>query len=121
MNRSLPSLLFLSCLAGIGACAHAPQSGVTEEGARVDIGKGDPPRDMVELGAFEAADPPACVPDGKAGTEDGAMVSVRNRAGQLRADYVQIFRTDTDSCKRVVIRAMAFRRADAADGAKPAN
>ena len=38
------------------------------------------------------------------------MVALRNRAGQLRADYVQIFRTDTDSCNRVVIRAMAFRR-----------
>src|SRR3954447_16770352 len=121
MNKSLPSLLFLSCLFGAAACAHAPLSGVTEEGARVDIGKGDPPKDMIELGAFEAADPPACGTDRKAGTEEGAMVSVRNRAGQLRADYIQIFRTDTDSCNRVVIRAMAFRRADAADSAKPAN
>ena len=66
---------------------------------------------MTELGAFEAADPPVCANDGKAGTEAGAMVALRNRAGQLRADYVQVFRTDTDPCKRVVIRAMAYKRA----------
>jgi hypothetical protein len=121
MNKLLPSLLLWSSLFG-AACAHAPMSGVTEEGARVDVGKGDPSKDMVELGAFEAADPPACTSDRKAGTEDGAMMSLRNRAGQLRADYVQIFRTDTDSCNRVVIRAMAFRRPDAAgDNAKPAS
>ena len=73
---------------------------------------------MIELGAFEAVDPPACPADGKTGTEEGAMVALRNRAGQLRADYVQIFRTDRDSCNRVVIRAMAFRRG-APDDAKP--
>ena len=100
-------------LFSFGACAHAPISGVTEAGSRVDIGKGDPLPGFTELGAFEAADPPVCGKDGKdgkAGTEAGAMVAVRNRAGQLRADYVQIFRTDTDSCNRVVIRAMAFKR-----------
>jgi hypothetical protein len=101
--------LFLVLFA-VGACAHAPISGVTEAGSRVDIGKGDPLPGFTELGAFEAADPPVCGKDGKAGTEAGAMVAVRNRAGQLRADYVQIFRTDTDACNRVVIRAMAFKR-----------
>jgi hypothetical protein len=109
--------IVICALAAI-ACAHAPQSGVTDEGSRVDVGRGDPSRDMIELGAFEAVDPPACPTDGKAGTEEGAMVALRNRAGQLRADYVQIFRTDRDSCNRVVIRAMAFRRG-APDDAKP--
>jgi hypothetical protein len=108
--RTLRSALLFGSL-GLAACAHAPLSGVTEEGARVDVGRGDPAPGMTELGAFEAADPPVCSSDGKAGTEDGAMVSLRNRAGQVHADYVQIFRTDTDSCKRVVIRAMAFKRA----------
>jgi hypothetical protein len=105
------SLFFV--LFACGACAHAPMSGVTEAGSRVEIGKGDPLPGFTELGAFEAADPPVCAQegkDGKAGTEQGAMVALRNRAGQLRADYVQMFRTDTDSCNRVVIRAMAFRR-----------
>src|SRR5947208_1572982 len=102
------SLFFV--LVACGACAHAPMSGVPEAGSRVEIGKGDPLPGFTELGAFEAADPPGCANDGKAGTEQGAMVAVRNRAGQLRADYVQIFRTDTDSCNRVVIRAMAFKR-----------
>jgi hypothetical protein len=88
-------------------------SGVTEAGAKVEVGKGDPSPGMIELGAFEAIDPPACPSDGKSGTEAGAMVALRNRAGQLRADYVQIFRTDKDACNRVVIRAMAFRRGDA--------
>ena len=105
------SLVPLMCLLVAGACAHAPLSGVSEEGARVEIGKGDPPTGMTELGAFEAADPPACAPDGKSGTEEAALVDLRNRAGQLHADYVQIFRTDTDTCNRVVIRAMAFKRA----------
>jgi hypothetical protein len=109
--------IVISALAA-ATCAHAPPSGVTYEGARVEVGRGDPSRDMIELGAFEAVDPPACAADGKAGTEEGAMVALRNRAGQLRADYVQIFRTDTDSCNRVVIRAMAFRRG-APDDAKP--
>ena len=108
------------CLFVLAACAHAPQSGVTEAGAKVDVGRGDPVGEMIELGAFEAADPPTCAPDGKAGTKEGAMVSLRNRAGQLHADYVQIFRTDTDPCKRVVIRAMAYRRGSA-DDAQPAN
>jgi hypothetical protein len=102
--------LFLVLFA-LGACAHAPLSGVTEAGSRVDVGRGDPLPGYTELGAFEAADPPVCANDRKAGTEDGAMMALRNRAGQLRADYVQIFRTDTDSCNRVVIRAMAFKRA----------
>ena len=106
-----PSSGFLFCLLVIGGCAHAPISGVSEEGARVEVGKGDPPSGMTELGAFEAVDPPACAPDGKAGTEEGAMANLRNRAGQVHADYVQIFRTDTDSCNRVVIRAMAFKHA----------
>ena len=105
----LPSL-FLVLLA-FGACAHAPLSGVTEAGALVEVGKGDPAPGMTELGAFESADPPVCASDRKVGTQEGAMMALRNRAGQLRADYVQIFRTDTDSCNRVVIRAMAFKRA----------
>ena len=99
------SLLFL------GACAHAPPAGVTEAGARVDVGKGDPPAGMTEMGAFEATDPLACAADGKAGTEEAALAELRNKAAQLGADYVQIFRTDTDECRRVVIRAMAFKRA----------
>src|SRR5438874_5023994 len=108
MARSLPTL-WLSCLLAAGGCAHAGASGVTEEGERVDVGRGGPPSGMTELGAFEAADPPACL-GGTAGSEDAAMVSLRNRAGQLHADYVQVFRTDTDSCNRVVIRVMAFKR-----------
>ena len=103
----------------VGACAHAPPSGVTEAGARVDVGKGDPPAGMTELGAFEASDPLACAADGKAGTEEGALAELRNRAAQLGANYVQIFRTDTDQCGRVVIRAMAFKRAGAATPAAP--
>ncbi len=106
----LLSPLFLVLFA-VGACAHAPISGVTEAGSRVEVGKGDPAGGMTELGAFEASNPPVCANDAKAGTEAGAMVALRNRAGQLRADYIQIFRTDTDSCNRVVIRAMAFKRA----------
>lgn len=106
------SPVLLSLLLCLGACAHAPQSGVTEAGAGVEVGRGDPqPGSMTELGAFEAADPPVCGNDRTAGTEERAMVALRNRAGQVRADYVQIFRTDTDSCNRVVIRAMAFKRA----------
>ena len=116
--KRLSGLCF--CLFGLVACAHAPMSGVPEAGAKVDVGRGDPSSDMIELGAFEAADPPVCMSEGKAGTQEGAMVSLRNRAGQLGADYVQIFRTDTDACKRVVIRAMAFRNADA-DGAQAKN
>ena len=104
------SPLFLVLFAA-AACAHAPMSGVTEAGSRVEVGKGDPTGGMTELGAFESANPPVCAADRKAGTEAGAMVALRNRAGQLRADYVQIFRTATDSCNRVVIRAMAYKRA----------
>jgi len=110
--------MIVVCALAAEACAHAPASGETNEGARVEVGRGDPAQDMIELGAFEAIDPPGCPADGKSGTEAGAMVALRNRAGQLRADYVQIFRTDRDSCNRVVIRAMAFRRA-APDDAKP--
>ncbi len=102
--------LFLVLFA-FGACAHAPMSGVTEAGSRVEIGKGDPPPGFTELGAFEVADPPVCANDAKAGTEEGARVALRNRAGQLGADYVQIFRTASDPCNRVVIRAIAFKRA----------
>ena len=108
MNKLSYAFLFSFC--SVAACAHTDISGVTEEGARVEVGRGDPMPGMTELGAFEAVDPPACPSDGKAGTEEGAMASLRNRAGQLHADYVQIFRTDSDSCKRVVIRAMAFKR-----------
>lgn len=107
---SIASLVLSFALLGFAGCAHAPLSGVTEAGAQVEVGRGDPSKDLIELGAFEAIDPPACPTDGKPGTEDGAMVALRNRAGQLRADYVQIFRTDKDSCGRVVIRAMAFRK-----------
>ena len=110
MSNLLSALSFV-CL-GVAACAHTPISGVTEEGSRVELGRGDPSPGMTELGAFEAADPPVCSSDKTAGTEDGAMISLRNRAGQLHADYVQIFRTDTDNCNRVVIRAMAFKRAE---------
>jgi len=99
------------CWSGLAACAHAPPAGVSDEGARVEVSKGDPPTGMVELGAFDAADPLACEPDHKAGSEEAALVNLRNQAGQLHADYVQIFRTDTDACNRVVIRAMAFKRA----------
>jgi hypothetical protein len=107
MIKLLSTLCF--CLLAAGACAHAP--GVTEAGTKVEVSKGDPPAGMTELGAFEAMDPLTCPTDGKAGTEEAALVELRNRAAELRADYVQIFRTDTDSCKRVVIRAMAFKRA----------
>jgi hypothetical protein len=110
MKKPFYAALLLSS-SGFLACAHAEISGVTEEGARVEVGRGDPAPGMTELGAFEAADPPVCASDGKAGSENGAMVSLRNRAGQLHADYVQVFRTDTDNCNRVVIRAMAFKRA----------
>jgi hypothetical protein len=106
MIKLLSALCF--SLLTFGACAHAP--GVTEAGAKVDVGRGDPPPGMTELGAFEAMDPLACPTDGKTGTEEAALVELRNRAAELRADYVQIFRTDVDGCKRVVIRAMAFKR-----------
>jgi hypothetical protein len=106
-----PSCALLLCVLPFAACAHATPSGMSDEGARVEVGKGDPPSGMVELGAFEAADPLACEPDHKAGSEEAALAALRNQAGQLHADYVQIFRTDTDSCNRVVIRAMAFKRA----------
>ena len=85
---------------------------MTEAGSLVEVGKGDPAPGMTELGAFEAADPPVCATrPRRPGREAGAMVALRNRAGQLRADYIRIFRTDTDSCNRVVIRAMAYKRA----------
>jgi hypothetical protein len=106
------------CVLVVGACAHARAPGVTEAGARVDVGKGDPPAGMTELGAFEATDPLACPADGKTGTEKAALAELSNRAAQLGADYVQIFRTDTDQCGRVVIRAMAFKR-DAGQNATP--
>jgi hypothetical protein len=118
MARYLPRLL-LFCTFVAAACAHASMSGVTEAGARVEVGKGDPPKEMTELGAFEAADPPACAA-GQSGSYDGALVELRNTAGRLGADYVQIFRTDTDPCGRTIIRAMAFRR-PAGDAANPAN
>jgi hypothetical protein len=102
-------VILLSLVSAAMACAHAPVSGVTEAGAQVEIGKGDPSREMIELGAFEATDPPACPPDGKAGTYEGALVSLRNTAGRVGADYVQIFRSDTDVCRRYVIRAMAYK------------
>jgi hypothetical protein len=107
MAKHLATLLSLALTAA--ACAHAPMSGVTEPGARVEVGKGDPTREMIELGAFEAVDPPACPTDGKAGTYEGALVSLRNTAGRVGADYVQIFRSDMDSCQRYVLRAMAFK------------
>ena len=110
MRKLSYALLFSLC--SLAACATAPISGVTEEGSRVDIGRGDPTPGMTELGAFEAADPPVCSSDKKAGSKEGAMISLRNRAGQVHADYVQVMRTDTDNCNRVVIRAMAFKRAD---------
>ena len=107
MAKHLATLLFFALAAA--ACAHAPVSGVTEAGASVEVGKGDPPKEMIELGAFEAIDPPACPTDGKAGTYEGAIVSLRNTAGRVGADYVQVFRSDTDACRRYVIRAMAYK------------
>jgi hypothetical protein len=107
MAKHLVTLLSFAFAAA--ACAHAPVSGVTEEGAGVEVGKGDPPKDMIELGAFEAVDPPGCPTDGKPGTYEGALRSLRNTAGRVGADYVQIFRSDTDSCHRYVLRAMAFK------------
>ena len=110
--------LFTIVICGLAAtaCAHAPQSGVTEEGPRSRSERRSVP-DMVELGAFEAADPPHARPTARRAPKRAPWWRW-NRAGQLRADYVQIFRTDRDSCNRVVIRAMAFSaRADAADPA----
>jgi hypothetical protein len=109
MAKHLATLLSLALALAAVACAHAPVSGVTEAGARVDIGKGDPSKEMIELGAFEAVDPPACPTDGKPGTYEGALVSLRNTAGRVGADYVQIFRSDMDSCQRYVLRAMAYK------------
>jgi hypothetical protein len=111
--KHLLTLLFCVLVVGlvVGACAHTSASGVTEAGARVDVGKGDPPAGMTEMGAFEATDPLACAADGKPGSEGAALAELRNRAAQLGADYVQIFRTGPDQCGRVVIRAMAFKRA----------
>jgi hypothetical protein len=109
MSKLAYALLFL--LPTFAACATTPISGVTEEGSQVDVGRGDPTPGMTELGAFEAADPPVCLSAKKAGTKEGAMISLRNRAGQVHADYVQVMRTDTDNCNRIVIRAMAFKRA----------
>ena len=40
MTKLLSPLLLV--LFAVGACAHAPISGVTEAGARVEVGKGDP-------------------------------------------------------------------------------
>ena len=118
-KHRLATLFF--CALAAAACAHAPVSGVTEAGARVDVGKGDPSREMIELGAFEAADPPACPTDGKAGTYEGAIVQLRNLAGSLGADYVQIFRSDMDPCQRYVIRAVAFRNSAAGSPTASAN
>jgi len=101
----------LLCALLVSSCAHAPATGGGAAPAQIDVGRGDPPTEMTELGAFMATDPPTCIGDGRPGTEEGALSDLRARAAALGADYVQIFRADKDSCDRIVIRAMAFKRA----------
>jgi hypothetical protein len=110
------ALLIAALLVGAG-CATAPPV-LTDEGAHVQIGKGDPDPGLEEVGPIEAADGPGCDdlfnPPGK---YKFAMTKLKNKAASMHADYVQIFtiiEPEASKCKRFVIRGLAFRHASSA-------
>lgn len=81
-------------LMAIGGCAGRPQ--VLQPGAEtVKVGKADAVAGSVYIGEVSGQDGHGCGMWGRKGTYAGAVMSVRNQAYAMGADYVQIMGRDT--------------------------
>lgn len=74
----------------LAGCASTPPK-LSQMGASVRVAKNDPPEAYVEVGSITGTSGSGCGLYGTRGTYDGAVVDLKNKAGGLRADYVQIF------------------------------
>ena len=90
MKNLLVTILLVPILAG---CASTPQITLIDGAINVRVAKSDPPLDNYqEVGPVYAAHGKGCGAWGYFGTYEGAMTVLKNRAYEMGADYVQLFR-----------------------------
>lgn len=77
-------------VAFISGCASTPQS-LSDAGRDVRVAKNDPPTGYIEVANITGVDGSGCGLAGSRGTYEGAMTDLKNKAGEYRADFVQIF------------------------------
>jgi hypothetical protein len=99
-------------------CVHAPPPAVlTEAGERVRVGKSDPDPGLEPIGAIYVTHGDSCGHFGYLGDYGQAQVILRNKAGEQRADYVQIVTVSLPHMafmchdNRLEIQGMMFKKA----------
>lgn len=80
----------VTTIALLAGCASTPQS-LSNMGRDVRVAKSDPPPGYVEVANITGIDGSGCGLVGSRGTYEGAMTDLKNKAGEYRADFVQIF------------------------------
>ena len=107
-------LLVVVALGSMGCAAAIPE--LTADAERVRIQKGDAPRGYAEIGPVSAIHGSGCGGFGERGSYEGAYAVLKNRAAELRADFVRIDVAvephPTPQCfvNEYAIRGVAYRR-----------
>lgn len=105
-------LVMVSILVNCAASVPA----LTEKGRAVTVGKSDPGSSYREIGPIEGVHGQGCGGFGVRGSYTGAMVKLKNTAGLIHADFVQIY-TITEphlagGCfdNKYIIRGVAYKK-----------
>jgi len=86
-----PPVLAAGLLGLLLSCgAAAPATLLTPQGQTVDTGKGAPPLGARNLGPIDAAHGSGCGLFAVKGSYEGALAQLRNRAGEIGGNYVQL-------------------------------
>jgi len=110
-----PLVLAAALLGALLSCgAAAPATLLTPQGQAVDAGRGPPPLGARNLGPIDASHGRGCGLFAVSGTYAGALARLRNLAGEIGGNYVQIESViephDDDGCTTgsFAIRGVVF-------------
>src|SRR5262245_15857806 len=107
-----------TCVILVAGCytVAATTSSLNPGAEAIRVGRNDPEPGMREIGLIVAEHGYGCGTEGFEGTYEGALIDLKNKAAQLKADYVQIFTVTephfaTNRCyaNTFRIRATVFR------------
>ena len=85
----LKLVVYLGCLMLLTSCT-ATLFKLSPGGSQIEVGQRDPDAGLQETGPTKVSHGHGCGGLGAIGNYEGAYTLLRNRATELRADYVQI-------------------------------
>lgn len=88
------SIFFILLLSLSGCASIAKKVDLTPAGSKVIISQADPGPQFISIGAISVEHGHGCGGYGKIGTLEGAYNSMKNKAAEMGADYVQIIHSE---------------------------